>query len=61
MIDEGLEILTGMPAGERGADNAYPEGTVHHAVQERLRQLAFGLSAFGKDESGAGEEDAGAG
>ena len=61
LIDEGLEILTGVPAGERGADNSYPEGTVHHAVQERLHQLALGLSAFGKDESGVGEEGAGAG
>src|SRR5690606_22267405 len=26
-IEEGLEILTGVPAGERGEDGLYPEGT----------------------------------
>jgi Lon-like ATP-dependent protease len=52
-IDEGLELLTGVPAGERGTDGAYPdtEVSVHGAVQKRLRQLAVELEAFGKDES----------
>ena len=45
-IDEGLEILTGVPAGTRQADDSYPEGTVHHRVQERLHQLAHELEAF---------------
>ncbi|HEX6618586.1 MAG TPA: AAA family ATPase [Solirubrobacteraceae bacterium] len=39
-IDEGLELLTGVPAGERGADGEFPEETVHRAVEERLRALA---------------------
>jgi lon-related putative ATP-dependent protease len=45
-IDEGLEILTGVPAGTRQADDSYPAGTVHHRVQERLHQLAHELEAF---------------
>lgn len=39
-IDEGIELLTGVPAGEPADDGNYPEGTVHHAVMARLRALA---------------------
>ncbi|MER3513553.1 MAG: ATP-dependent protease, partial [Chloroflexota bacterium] len=45
-IDEGLELLTGVPAGERGPDGSYPEGTIHHAVQKRLREWAEGMARF---------------
>ncbi|MCP5096268.1 MAG: AAA family ATPase [Chloroflexi bacterium] len=45
-INEGIEILTGIPAGERLADGTYPEGTVHHAAQTRLRWLAEELNRF---------------
>ncbi len=51
-IDEGLEILAGVPAGERAADGVYPLGTVHRAVQDKLGQLALGLETFGKVKSG---------
>lgn len=46
-IDQGIELLTGVPAGERNGDGSYPAGTVHHAVQTRLRRLAEELSNFG--------------
>jgi lon-related putative ATP-dependent protease len=46
-IDEGLELLMGIPAGLRKDDGSYPENTVHHAVQTRLRALAEELSNFG--------------
>ena len=46
-IEEGIELLTGVQAGERNSDGSYPEGTVHHAVQERLLQLAEEMKAFG--------------
>jgi len=39
-IDEGIELLTGVPAGERADDGSYPEGTVHQAVLARLKALA---------------------
>jgi lon-related putative ATP-dependent protease len=42
-IDEGLEILTGMPAGERGNDGTYPEGTVNFLVARRLTEIAEAL------------------
>ena len=39
-IDEGIEALTGVPAGELGDDGAYPEGTVNYLAQKRLDELA---------------------
>ncbi|HZD58901.1 MAG TPA: ATP-binding protein, partial [Anaerolineae bacterium] len=39
-IDEGIEILTGVEAGERREDGTYPEGTIHQLVNERLKKMA---------------------
>jgi predicted ATP-dependent protease len=39
-IDEGIALLAGMPAGERGADGQYPDGSVNRAVEDRLRAFA---------------------
>ena len=39
-IDEGIEVLTGVPAGEPEEDGSYPEGTVHYLVEQRLQELA---------------------
>jgi len=49
-IDSGIELLTGVPAGERRPDGTYPEGTVNRLVDEKLKKLAKGLSEFGKKE-----------
>jgi len=45
-IDQGIEILTGVPAGERGADGSYPEGTINHKVDMRLREILENLKKF---------------
>jgi len=37
--DAALELLTGVPAGEKDADGKLPEGTVHYKVDQRLREL----------------------
>ena len=39
-IDEGIEVLTGVPAGKRKPDGTFPEGTVHYLVDKRLREMA---------------------
>ncbi len=52
-VDEGLELLTGIPAGEM-VDGQYPEGTINYRVKERLRQLAETYRAFAE---AAGEEE----
>lgn len=38
-IDEGVSIMTGMPAGERTENGRYPEGTVNGRVSQRLRDM----------------------
>ncbi len=35
-IEEGIEVLTGVPAGQRDDRGRFAEGTVFHKVQERL-------------------------
>lgn len=45
-IDQGIEILTGVKAGERGADGKFEEGTVNWLVDRRLRELAEGLRQY---------------
>lgn len=36
-IDEGIELLTGCPAGEPDAEGKYPQDSVHGRVYERLK------------------------
>jgi len=43
VIEEGIEILTGVPAGEPGEDGTYPEGTVNERVMKRLTEIAEAL------------------
>ncbi|MEW5806597.1 MAG: ATP-binding protein [Acidobacteriota bacterium] len=51
-IDEGIEILSGMPAGEKQADGTYPEGTVNCLVDKRLKELAEALKKYGASVPG---------
>ena len=39
-VEEGIELLTGIPAGERGPDGQFPDGTVRARVEERLERWA---------------------
>jgi ATP-dependent Lon protease len=45
-IDQGIEILTGVPAGEKKPDGAYPEGTVNFRVNKKLTDLAKSMKEF---------------
>ncbi|MBM3949425.1 MAG: ATP-dependent protease [SAR202 cluster bacterium] len=47
-IDEGIEVLTGVPAGVHGNDGAYPKGTVHYLVEQRLLDMAKKARQFEK-------------
>ncbi len=49
-IDEGIEILTGMPAGERTEDGSWPENTVNGLVDRRLREMLKQMKKFGASE-----------
>ncbi len=39
-IDQGIELLTGVEAGEPNPEGHYPDGTVNHSVQHRLYEMA---------------------
>jgi predicted ATP-dependent protease len=47
-IDEGISLLTGREAGERGADGAYPAQSINGLVEARLEAFADRRKAFGK-------------
>ncbi len=49
-VDQGIEILTGLPAGTQDAKGEYPEGTVNHAVQMRLVELAQKRAQFAQSD-----------
>lgn len=46
-IDEGLALLTGRPAGERGPDGKFPFESVNRLVEDRLLDLADKARAGG--------------
>ncbi|MGC9335279.1 MAG: ATP-dependent protease, partial [Anaerolineae bacterium] len=52
-VDQGIELLTGMPAGERDEEGRFPEGTVNRLIEDRLIAIAEKRQAFA--EAGKGE------
>jgi len=54
-VDEGIEILTGVPAGELQEDSTYPATSVHGQVMARLEEIAVAL----KDKDQQEEEEQG--
>ncbi len=52
-IDQGIALLTGQPAGERGGDGSYPASSVNRLVEERLKQFAKA-----RKEAGGGKSEA---
>lgn len=47
-IDHGIELLTGIAAGQRGADGNFPAGSVNARVEARLRAFAERARGFAK-------------
>ncbi len=57
-IDEGLEVLTGVSAGQRQDDGRYPRGTVNDAVQRKLLHYAEQQKRLtGEDREPGARED----
>jgi len=50
-IDQGIAILTGLPAGERQANGRYPQGSVNGRVEARLA----GYAGHARGAAGAGK------
>jgi lon-related putative ATP-dependent protease len=49
-IDEGIELLTGVPAGRRRTNGSYPPNSVHGRVSAGLAEYAEKLRAYGEPE-----------
>ncbi|UFS71501.1 AAA family ATPase [Geomonas sp. RF6] len=56
-IDEGIEVLTGVPAGTLGPSGKYPDGTVNHRVQERLLEISEKMKRLLESEKGEKKEE----
>ena len=54
-LDQGIELLTGLEAGERDEHGEYPEDSVNRRVEERLSELARTAQQFSNPIPGAGE------
>ena len=39
-VDEGIELLTGVPAGKKNKNGEYPAGSVNYLVNEKLKKYA---------------------
>jgi len=49
-IDEGIEILTGVPAGRKSEDGTWEERTVNFLVDRELERLAHASKGFFEDK-----------
>ena len=49
-IDEGIEILTGIEAGQAREDGTFAEGTVNRLVDDRLTALAEKMKEFARPD-----------
>ncbi len=59
-IDQGIELLTGIDAGERDASGDYPRESINGRVQQRLTEMARKQAAFARSvESADKGQDAG--
>ncbi|MBS7656738.1 AAA family ATPase [Candidatus Bathyarchaeota archaeon] len=56
-IDEGIEVLTGVKAGNRKSDGTFEENTVNSKVDKRLREMAEKLKEFPEAEASKRKEE----
>ena len=54
-VDQGIELLTGLPAGVRDSRGKYPKGTINRLVEERLNVMAKKRREQERDEAIAAE------
>ena len=57
VVDQAIELLTGIPAGERDEEGNFPEGSINQLVEARLVTLAEKQRAFAAPPKEVGEEE----
>nr|HID14986.1 ATP-binding protein [Anaerolineae bacterium] len=55
-VDQGIELLTGIRAGEQDEEGNFPEGSINQLVEARLIELAEKQRAFAAPPKEVGEE-----
>jgi lon-related putative ATP-dependent protease len=53
-VDQGLELLTGVPAGKPAAGGEYPAGTLNQRIAARLDAFAAKAAEFARNAAGQG-------
>jgi lon-related putative ATP-dependent protease len=56
-VEEGLEILTGLPAGTLREDGTYPEGTINYLVVKRLTEISEAVKEKKEEEKEEKKKD----
>ncbi|MEX2598424.1 MAG: AAA family ATPase, partial [Dehalococcoidia bacterium] len=56
-IDEGIELLTGIPAGQADSQGHYPDGTINARVLDTLDQMAERLRSPERNNNNRGPRD----
>lgn len=51
-VDDGIEILTGKPAGKENKKGEFPAGTVNRKVQESLKEFFEDYAKYAKETNG---------
>jgi predicted ATP-dependent protease len=47
-VDEAVELLTGVEAGQRLEDGSYPDGSINSRVDARLKEMGEAMRQFGR-------------
>ena len=45
-VDDGIELLTGLPAGQRDEQGQFPEGSINRRVEDRLTQYSEAMQEY---------------
>jgi lon-related putative ATP-dependent protease len=56
-VDQGLELLTGIPAGDPDGDGNYPAGTLNYRIAARLDGFAAKAAEIARAASGPGRRE----
>lgn len=56
-VDDGMEVLTGGRAGQRGRKGEFPASSINGRVDRRLRELARSLARFGPEAAAWGQPE----
>lgn len=56
-MEEGLEILTGLPAGKMREDGTYPEDTINYLVMKRLTEITEAMEKKKEEEEEKKKKD----